>query len=67
MIIVKPWNMSTEQKLFIHVSRLKIWSKRRKRDSENTYSGKGGKDSNNLWETMMAKTRNLLELKRMRM
>ncbi len=38
MIIVKPWHMSTEQELLKHVSRLKIWSKRRETDSGNTYS-----------------------------
>ncbi len=35
--IVEPWNVSTEQELPRHVSRLKDWSKRRKIDSENTY------------------------------
>lgn len=34
---MEPWNMSTENTLSRHVSRLKIWSKRGKRDSENTY------------------------------
>ncbi len=34
MMVVEPRNMSTEHKLPRHVSRLKIWSKRRKMDSE---------------------------------
>ncbi len=36
-MIVESWNMSTEQELPRHVSRLKDWSQRRKIGSENTY------------------------------
>ena len=36
-MIIEPWNTSTEQEL----SRLNIWSKRRKIDSEITYRGVG--------------------------
>ncbi len=38
-MVIEPWNMSTEQELPRHVSRLKDWSKRRINDSENTYMG----------------------------
>ena len=43
MMIVEPWNMSTEHKLPRHVSRLKTWSKRRKSTPKLRTSGCGNR------------------------